>query len=247
MSGSRPSTPTATPAGRPSPQSELFESSPTSSPAATYTGEFRVPLRERVRLMRLSGGSIERPHTPIPGPASPAAPRTPPHRATLPSVDECPGAPRKARKYRLLSSSSEEGEDNEDEIDILLDRRANRLRASQFGMELLERPQIRIAGANNEGVKGPLGSAAPARESPLRNSVTRDELAALDPLFLENLRLDDDDASSSDWSTSGKSSSASSKTSQDSCQSIGDELLAPGPIKPIMLDIEALETMAASQ
>ncbi|KAI1492973.1 hypothetical protein F5X96DRAFT_293503 [Biscogniauxia mediterranea] len=269
MSGSRPSTPT--PAGRgalPTPPGSPAGTATTTTTTTTFTGEFRVPLRERVRLMRLSGGPVvERPRTPIPGPSSPCAaaaatPRTPPHQATLPSVDEdeCPGAPRKANKYRLLShkkSSSSEGEDededeDDDDIDILLDRRANRLRASQLGMKLLERPQIGIASAN-ERVKKALGSA-PARESPLRNSVSRDELTTLDVLFFERLGLDsDDDASSSggggsDWSISGESSSVGSKTSEDSCQSSGDELLvAPGPIKPIVVDLEALETQATSQ
>ncbi|KAI1639379.1 hypothetical protein F4809DRAFT_139587 [Biscogniauxia mediterranea] len=262
MSSSRSSTPT--------PASRGALPTPAGSPAGTattttttFTGEFRVPLRERVRLMRLSGEPAERPRTPIPGPSSPCAtmprtPRTPPHQATLPSVDECPEAPRKANKYRLLShkksSGSSEGEDEDDEdddVDILLDRRANRLRASQLGMKLPERPQISIAGANERVKKAALGSA-PARESPLRNSVSRDELTTLDILFFARLGLDsDDDASSSgggsDWSISGESSSVGSKTSEDGCQSSGDELLAPGPIKPIAVDLEALETQATSQ
>ncbi|KAI5918797.1 hypothetical protein F4810DRAFT_715159 [Camillea tinctor] len=241
MSNSRSSTPT--PAGRgklSSPQSNAIELSSwssmdteTTTPAGsatgtttTFTGEFRLPLRTRIRLMRLSGPTIERPRTPIPSTSLCATPHTPPHQATLSSVDECPGAPRKANKHSFPA----------------------RLR---WRKKFFERPQSRITSAN-EIIKRAMGSTPAARRSPSHNSssnnnsVGRGDVAGFHLSFFEILRLDD--SSSRSHPASSDSASTSYKTPENSCRSSGSELLAPKPIwLPGLVDFEVLEKKAADQ
>lgn len=165
----------------------LLGNSSSGNKRGIYTGEYRTPFRERLQRLRgavskgyqpiprPTAGIQARPDTPIPATprrnnskrdrsASPITPRTPPQQL-MPSVPECPGAPRKVRRHPVFDLRHEENEDEEDEEDddILLDRRGH---ADTYGtMD----PAAARALMNTAG-----------RNSPLRQSWSPDQLAEID-------------------------------------------------------------------
>jgi hypothetical protein len=128
-----------------------------------YTGESRVPLRERVSRMR--DGKIPvllRLGTPMLSKQtwrSLAEPRTPP--PALPPVPVCPGAPRKGKVYELRRD-----DEDEDENDVLLDRKA---------YQSAKRPGSTLLGVSRRSY-----AVTPGRRSPLRKSWGPDQLAKID-------------------------------------------------------------------
>jgi len=133
------------------PESE-FEAQPENAMVTVkkiFTGEKRQPLRERVKNMRMRNGSggkgvnsttvlpspIQtqiRPGTPIPSPRS-SMPRTPTidDINSMPSLPECPPAPRKRVKGKdmMVLSSNELSRlslSDDVDVDVYLDMKANK-------------------------------------------------------------------------------------------------------------------------
>ncbi|KAI8634093.1 hypothetical protein F5Y19DRAFT_470265 [Xylariaceae sp. FL1651] len=127
-----------------------------------FTGESRIPLRERIQRMR-GGQAIPtalRPGTTLPTLYTLASIKTPETSPTLAPIAECPGAPRKSKVHELRHL----GQRKEDD-DVLLDRQAYL------------------------GAKTPTGFVdrslrsdvtTPSRRSPLLQSWGSDELAEID-------------------------------------------------------------------
>ncbi|KAI0016655.1 hypothetical protein F4780DRAFT_670404 [Xylariomycetidae sp. FL0641] len=170
------------------------DSEESQKPRTLFTGEFRTPLRERVRQMR----SQQRSPAPSPSPTISVRPGTPIPRAsgesdrlpltpTLAGVAEepCPGAPRKPRALRRMdgrsiagvreeitsgtdsSSYSADDEDDESEKDILLDARAN----TEHGLAARNKRSLDLAAERRR-----MGDSAPGRTSPLRTSVSIEDI-----------------------------------------------------------------------
>ncbi|KAI0911692.1 hypothetical protein F4823DRAFT_560631 [Ustulina deusta] len=140
----------------------VAEPNPESDSRGIYTGESRVPFRERIQRMRRQKGvpKLVRRDTPIPrkriarSPTS-TAPRTPPMPTSLPV---CPGAPRKGKVSELRRSSPTQADADED---VLLDREAT-------------------ARARGELIFPDIGGCVAAgRRSPLRNSWGPDQPSAV--------------------------------------------------------------------
>ncbi|KAI0112250.1 hypothetical protein GGR51DRAFT_569033 [Nemania sp. FL0031] len=150
------------------------ESTPSSSPT-TFTGDSRLPFRERMQRMR--GGKKGAPaplrsETSTPskrtssGPTkTPRTPRSP--RSTL--IPEVPSAPRKGAAYGIRRLS--EYDENHTDEDILLDKKANEKAARQSPM-LFDMNRHR-------GYDTPDRPSPSPSPSPLRQSWGPDELAEL--------------------------------------------------------------------
>ncbi|KAI1427907.1 hypothetical protein F5Y12DRAFT_791039 [Xylaria sp. FL1777] len=152
-----------------------------------YTGESRLPFRERIRRMRDHSGvptvpKLVRRDTPFPSKRTPSsstgkAPKTPPMPVSM-SLPVCPGAPRKSKVSELCRSSPNEvyGDDE----DVLLDRKANeRVRRNALYPDVVG------------------GYVTPSRRSSLRNSWEPDqpsEVSAQLRLLLDKFALGEEDA-----------------------------------------------------
>ncbi|KAI1084433.1 hypothetical protein F5B20DRAFT_593489 [Whalleya microplaca] len=125
-----------------------------------FTGDGRVPLRERLQRMRdaaaAARGATEPPLTPL----SPVFARP-----------ECPGAPAKAKLGKILDLEwfSSAGICINDDVDLLLDHRANK-------RETVVRRKLFLDLVNE---RRQAGSVEPGRASPLRNSVNVEEMEKL--------------------------------------------------------------------
>ncbi|KAI3323683.1 hypothetical protein HD806DRAFT_543904 [Xylariaceae sp. AK1471] len=138
-----------------------YETSPEPTAKVVFTGESRVPLRERIQRMRSGKATIPAPLYPS-KPSTSSPPRTPP---IFVSVPECPPAPRKGKVHdiRRLSQHSDTDDD-----DVLLDRKANEQPAGTF-LDVSRRS----------------GAITPGRRSPLRQSWGPDQLAKIDAKLQE--------------------------------------------------------------
>ncbi|KAI0200590.1 hypothetical protein F4808DRAFT_460698 [Astrocystis sublimbata] len=139
-----------------------------------YTGEYRSPVRERVQRLRdeqvVSETVFPRPDTPYPNKHPNSDLATPPH--TLPSTPKCPGAPRKRVSRARLSQRQLDFEE-----DILLDRDAteqSKQQATFLGQRLQEI------------------TATPEKKTPLRQSWTPLDLAAIDTKLQALLNIKED-------------------------------------------------------
>ncbi|KAI1433203.1 hypothetical protein GGR50DRAFT_517285 [Xylaria sp. CBS 124048] len=91
---------------------------------AVLTGEFRVPLRERMQNLRLSQeetASVKPLQLSTPPIPSAKSTQTPPPELACMSVPECPGAPRANKVHDFFRKLGDE----DDEDDILLDSKVN--------------------------------------------------------------------------------------------------------------------------
>ncbi|KAI0454397.1 hypothetical protein F5B21DRAFT_504303 [Xylaria acuta] len=141
-----------------------------------YTGEYRVPVRDRVQRLRDRKSvpdASRRPDTPIPSKRTTSGlvtpPRTPP--MLLPSLPECPGAPPRKRVSRVRRLNQRQSETDED---ILLDRKA------------IERTK-RLAPF--QGARRQYVNVTPDRNTPLRQSWGPLELAEIDSRLQALLRV----------------------------------------------------------
>ncbi|KAI0009286.1 hypothetical protein F4779DRAFT_377760 [Xylariaceae sp. FL0662B] len=124
-----------------------------------YTGENRVPIRERLRRIRdraagRRGTTRNPPRTPSPQIAGELA---------------CPGAPSKKRDPRLQRVSDGNSSSSEED-DVLLDRRANSRPDAAVSRKLF----VDVANERRQS-----GDTEPGRASPLRNSISADEMSEL--------------------------------------------------------------------
>ncbi|KAI0472333.1 hypothetical protein F4859DRAFT_101283 [Xylaria cf. heliscus] len=132
-----------------------------------YTGEYRVPIRDRIRHLRECESvpeTLSRPDTPIPSKRATSGLLTPP--MLLPSLPECPAAPSKKRTSGVRRVSQRQHETDED---ILLDRKS------------IERTK-KLAPFPFPGVRRQYVSITPesSQNTPLRQSWGPLELAQID-------------------------------------------------------------------
>ncbi|TRX97421.1 hypothetical protein FHL15_001699 [Xylaria flabelliformis] len=144
-----------------------------------YTGEYRTPVRERVRRMRYYKSvaeSLGDPDTPILSKRTFSSLLTPPRTPTrLPSIPECPGAPSKKRVSRVHQLKRRQSKTDED---ILLDRKA---------IEIKKRMAILV------GVRRQYVNATPDDNMLLGQSWGPLELAEIDSKLLAFLRASDEE------------------------------------------------------
>ncbi|KAI1461121.1 hypothetical protein F4805DRAFT_313999 [Annulohypoxylon moriforme] len=161
-----------------------------------FTGEYRMPLRDRLRTMRqgiherkeerrksgrvngLEDMTLRPTRSPSRSPSpldlnSTSVPFTPPStpqrsRPASLALEACPGAPTKSRKYLDLPASTS-GTDSDD---ILFDRRAH----SRSPLEIASSAR-RSADKANERQRRRI--TTPGEPSPLRSSFNADEMAEL--------------------------------------------------------------------
>ncbi|KAI1753659.1 hypothetical protein F4782DRAFT_495259 [Xylaria castorea] len=139
-----------------------------------YTGEYRTPVRDRIRRLRNCKSVAEilrRPGTPIPSKRTTSGlltpPRTPP---MLPPLPECPGAPSRKRVSRVRWLNQEQSETDED---IVLNRKA---------IEKMKRL------ASSLGVRRQYANVTPGRNTPPCQNWGPLELAEVDSKLLAFLR-----------------------------------------------------------
>ncbi|KAI0884715.1 uncharacterized protein GGS22DRAFT_200408 [Annulohypoxylon maeteangense] len=170
-----------------SPALATDKSSSPEAPQTVFTGEYRAPLRDRLRAMRqvLHGSKSGAPNGPekptlTPSPldlntpsTSPSIPSPPPptprrSRPTPLYLGTCPGAPIKSQKYLNLPISKA-GTDSDD---LLFDRRANQPSPTEVATSAR-----RSADKANERQRRRI--TTPGAPSPLRSSFNADEMAEL--------------------------------------------------------------------
>ncbi|KAI8944432.1 hypothetical protein F4801DRAFT_585420 [Xylaria longipes] len=135
-----------------------------------YTGEYRIPISERVQRLRGCKSipeTLRRPDTPIPSKRTTSGLNTP---SMLPSLPECPGAPRKKRVSRVRGLNQRQSETDED---ILLDRKAIE-KTKQLAPFLARRQYVNVT---------------PDRNTPLKQSWGPRELSEIDLKLQALLRV----------------------------------------------------------